>query len=213
MSRVIRRATLSRFLVVALVPVMLVLGLLLWSPGSASAQTVVFQDDFNAELILRIVPPLGTSLRSGTDLANWTITAGNVDVVGLDTNSVSFADNFPGNGTYLDMGGTVNGTIDSGPISLSAGTYQLSFKIGNMGGPGNTLNVSLGGLYSESFSPTATSVLTQINRIIVVSTGTTASLVFAEIGQFNDPSGSALDDVLLTLQDPPAPADDGSSDD
>ena len=161
---------------------------------------VVFQDDFNAELILRNVAPLNTSLRSGNDLANWTITAGNVDMVGLDTNNVPFADNFPGNGTYLDMGGSVNGTIDSGPLSLSAGTYQLSFKIGNMGGLGNTLNVSLG-LFSEPLSPTATSVLTQINRTIVVSTATTANLVFAEIGP-DGPSGSALDDVVLEFLGP-----------
>ena len=154
---------------------------------------VVFEDDFNAELIHRDVAPFGTSVRTGNDLANWTIT-GEVDVVGLDTNNLSFADNFQGNGTYLDMAGFVNGTIDSGPLILSAGTYRLSFKMGNMGGAGNTLEVS--GLFSETFSPTATSVLTQITRTSVVSTATTANLVFAEIGP-NDASGSALDDVKL----------------
>lgn len=187
MSRVIKSITLPRVLVVALV---LVFGLLLWSPVSASAQKVLFQDDFESESLAAPV----------SSLANWTIT-GSVDVIGDDGAGNTNADEYPGNGLYLDMDGTCgNGTITSPSLTLPAGTYQLSFEIGNNPATSlsdNALTVSLGGLFSESF--TAPLALTLKTRTFVSLTSTTESLVFSETGTGNC-GGSILDDVLLTVQ-------------
>jgi hypothetical protein len=89
-------------------------GLLCALHGSAGAQTVVFEDNFERE-------SLGLNI---TSLTNWTVTAGNVDVIGS-----GFEDIYPGNGNYLDMDGTWgNATIQSTSISLVPGTYQMSFR-------------------------------------------------------------------------------------
>lgn len=177
-----RQITMRLFLAVAV----MLLGLLLSLHDSANAQVVVFQDTFDGE------PLAGNS----TTLTNWTVTAGNVDVIGP-----GFADIYPGNGNYLDMEGCANGTIQSPPLSLTAGTYQLTFEIGKNPsgsfGPNvdnNGLQVSLGGLFNQFFL--APSSLTPISVTIVVPTSTTASLVFQEIGVSNC-AGSVLDDVKL----------------
>lgn len=172
----------KRFWLLA-VPVVALLALSF--PGSASGQVVVFQDTFDGE-------PLGLGV---TTLTNWTVTAGNVDVIGP-----GFFDLFPGNGNYLDMDGTCgSATIVSTPINLIPGTYQLSFEIGNNpfgGGGSNGLQVSLGTVFSQFFP--AQSALTPTTVAIVVTTypPTTASLVFQETGP-SDCGGAVLDDVKL----------------
>ena len=145
---------------------------------------LVFQDDFEAET-------LGTQ-----SLTKWTVTP---TTSGIDVIGPGFADEYPGNGLYLDMAGCTNGTITSPSLTLAPGTYQLSFEIGN--NPASTLSdnallVSLGGLFNQSF--TAPAVLTLTTKTIVVTTPTTASLVFQETGASNC-GGSVLDDVLLIL--------------
>lgn len=157
---------------------------------SVSAQTIVFQDTFDSEL-------LGTT----TVLSNWTVTAGNVDVIGP-----GFADLYPGNGNYLDMDGTCgSATIQSPSLNLSPGTYQLSFEIGNNpgtippGGGNNGLKVSLGTVFNL-FVP-APATLTPISAQFVVATPTVASLVFQETGP-TDCGGSVLDDVTLVISQP-----------
>ena len=162
-------------------------GLLCALHGSAGAQTVVFEDNFDDE-------PLGETI---TSLTNWTVTAGNVDVIGS-----GFYDFYPGNEHYLDMDGTrENATIQSTAISLVPGTYQLSFRIGNnpLSPGGNGVDVSLGTLFSQSFS--AQSALTPTTVEIVVRTSTTANLVFQETGPV-DSGGSVLDAVVLTFNRP-----------
>ena len=162
------------------------------SSGGDGGGGVVFQDDFDAE-----------THGATTTLANWTITANNVDVLGsIPTPNVDF---YPGNGNYLDMEGTPagNATITTKtPLSLSPGTYQLSFKIGNNSPSSlsdNALLVSLEGLFSQPY--TAPLALTPITAEINVLTPTTASLVFTETGTVNA-SGSILDDVLLEFLGP-----------
>ena len=94
---------------------------------------LVFQDDFEAE-----------TLRTQS-LTNWTVTPA---TNGIDVIGPGFADEYPGNGLYLDMAGCTNGTITSPPLTLAAGTYQLSFEIGNNPASSlsdNALLVSLGG--------------------------------------------------------------------
>ena len=149
----------------------------------ATVNVTVFQDTFDSESLAG----------NATTLANWTVTAGNVDVIGP-----TFANLYPGNGNYLDMAGCTNGTMQSRSLNLPPGTYQLSFEIGNNpdGLDNNRLQVTLGALFNQSFTAPAT--LTLITKTIVVTTTTTASLVFKETGDFNC-GGTVLDDVLLAL--------------
>ena len=144
----------------------------------------VFQDTFDSE----------TQRGNATTLANWTVTAGNVDVIGPD-----FANLYSGNGNYLDMAGCTNGTIQSSLLNLPPGAYRLSFEIGNNpdGLDNNRLQVTLAPpLVDENFN--AQAALTLITRTFNVTTSTQASLVFKEIGDLNC-GGTVLDDVLLTL--------------
>ena len=177
-------SVLNRKLVAILTLAVLAVGLF-WSVTLAVADSTVFSDTFDSEDLAA----------NCTSLANWTVTAGNVDVIGPGS-----ADFYPGNGNYLDLEGCANGTIQSPSLSLSGGTYQLSFEIGHPNSAlGNTLLVSVGSLFGQSF--TAPTALTLTTVSFGVLTSTTESLVFQEIGPlFNDIrdcSGSALDDVKL----------------
>ena len=149
----------------------------------ATVNVTVFQDTFDSESLAG----------NATTLANWTVTAGNVDVIGP-----GFANIYDGNGNYLDMSGCTNGTIQSPLLNLPPGTYRLSFEIGNNpdGLDNNRLQVTLAPLFNENFD--APAALTLITRTFNVTTSTTASLVFKEIGTENC-GGTVLDDVLLTL--------------
>ena len=159
---------------------------------------IIFQDDFEAET-------LGTQ-----SLTNWTVTpaTNGIDAIGDDGFGDFFANVHPLNGFYVDMAGCTNGTITSPSLTLPAGTYQLSFKIGN--NPFNafdinrlqvTLGVGINEAFDEAFD--AQAALTLITRTFNVTTSTTASLVFQETGTiFNDIrdcGGTVIDDVLLTL--------------
>lgn len=162
------------------------LGTAIVSFGASSAQAaILFQDDFDSET-------QGLGL---TALANWTITAGNLDIIGTD-----FFDFHPGNGNYLDMDGTpaTNARIETKQLfNLATGTYQLSFNIGNNTGVNSAdseLLVQLGSVFTESFA--ATSTLTSITRSFTVTTSTVARLSFEEIGT-PDFGGSILDAVEL----------------
>jgi hypothetical protein len=157
---------------------------LLMLHDTARAQTVIFQDSFDNQT-------LGLAI---TSLNNWTVTAGNVDVIGP-----GFFDLYPGNGHYLDMDGSCgNATIQSPPLNLAPGVYQLSFRIGNNSFGGNSLNVSLGSLFNQSFVAQSSLELTPVRVEILVGATTMASLVLEETGP-SDCGGSVLDSVTLTF--------------
>ena len=154
----------------------------------------VFHDDFEAETL------------GAQSLTNWTVTpaTNGIDVIG-DDGFGTFADEYPGNGLYVDTAGCTNGAIQSPPLKFSPGTYQLSFEIGN--NPFNVsdineLQVTLGALFDQPFTVTAPAALTLTTKTIVVTTSTTASLVFQETGT-NNCGGSVLEDVLLILLSAP----------
>lgn len=169
---------------------LLLLVLLLALPPSASAQTSMFEDTFDSELV-------GLNI---TALTNWIVT-GNLDVIG--SGPPSFFDLYSGNGNYLDMDGSCgNASIESKMMfNLSPGTYELSFELGNnpYGGGVNGLMVQLGSAYSESFStPAGSPPLTLVTRQITVAAPTVARITFAETG-LPSCGGSILDDVRLVL--------------
>jgi hypothetical protein len=103
----------------------LAIGLGWAQPGSAA---VLFSDDFNSE-----PQSLGTVPFSPA-FANWTVTAGSVDVIGTGG---SF-DYYPGNGNYVDLNGSSsqNGELTS-KLNFAPGTFTLSFSLGgSQGGAG-----------------------------------------------------------------------------
>jgi hypothetical protein len=88
--------------------------------GVLSPAAPIFFDDFNSE-------NNGVGELNYTGFANWTVEDGTVDLIGN-----GFHDFLPGNGLYVDMDGSKNNAgkmITSQPISLQAGTYELSYEL------------------------------------------------------------------------------------
>lgn len=160
-------------------------------PVACGASTLIF-DDFNSE-------NGGVAAQTYATFANWNVTGGTVDLQG---NGV--ADNYPGFGLYVDMDGSnALGTLQSKQsFSLSPGQYTLQFDIGNNPGPvgggygNNSMNVSLGALYSETFQRNGVVSMETIQRQINVPTGQSAYLIFSELG-VADSYGVIIDNVLL----------------
>lgn len=171
---------------------------LLLSIGTAQAATV-FTDDFNGEN--GSTPVLGT-----TSLSRWNVVDGNVDLIGNGLNGASY-DFYPGHGYYLDLdgtgrsgrGNTSNASIETTQV-FGAGSYMVSFLLGNNPGGGSSVNpltVSLGS-YSTilnttgypPFSPVTLSVLTTGGR-----------LSFAQGGSA-DQQGSIIDNVEVSTATP-----------
>lgn len=89
--------------------------------ASANAAVVVFQDNFDTE-------NGGVSQLNYTGFANWTVSNGTVDLVGVG----GPWDYWPGNGLYVDMDGTSldAGRMLSANIGVTAGsTYVLSYQL------------------------------------------------------------------------------------
>ncbi len=165
----------------------------------ASAQTLISQN-FDAE-------PLGTRgfyyLAVGTTFGGFTVTRGSIDVIGP-----GWYDPLPGNGNYIDLDGTDAGSagrFESADLSLNPGTYQFSFRLAGSqretGGP-NSVTISLGSHFSESFTRNDTDPFALFTRNIHVAAAGTAKLVFDHIGADNN--GLLLDDVTLVRSEAPA---------
>jgi hypothetical protein len=168
--------------------------LLAFLTGSASA-AVIFSDNFNG------ATPGGNQVPPG-----WTVTNGNVDVLGVGPNG-SFADFLPGNGYYIDLDGSAGGAgvlRTAAGLSLTAGTaYTLTFSLAGSQ-RGSTESVLFGiDLNSDT-------VLDVFNTLIVQSSDpfTTRTLNFTPLagtsnarivfnGQSNDNVGALLDNVAL----------------
>jgi hypothetical protein len=157
--------------------------------SSAFADTVIFQDNFNAE-------HGGTGILNYNAFANWTVSDGTVDLIGN-----GFFDFFPGNGLYVDLDGSTGnaGTMTTtSSLGLSAGmTYILQFDLGgSMRGDVNTaeVNVSVSN-FNESFTFNSDMPLTHITRTFVANGD--GFLSFA--GSGGDNIGLILDNVQVTV--------------
>jgi PEP-CTERM motif len=153
--------------------------------GMADPASAGFMDNFNSE-------NNGNSALNYTGFANFTVTAGSVDLIG--NNSFDF---YPGNGLYVDLNGSTNvsGTLAT-DSSFGPGLYTLSFSIGNtqIGGATNTMTVSLGN-YQETFVRTGLGTLDTITRTIDLTSS--AQLVFATPASDSDDGGIIIDNVSL----------------
>jgi hypothetical protein len=157
----------------------------------ALADTIVFSDNFNNE-------NGGNWALNYTGFANWTVTNGSVDLIGVG----SPYDFLPGNGLYLDMDGSTNdaGTIVSKSLSLAAGSYLFSFDLaGNQRGDPNvepvTAEVQVG-VVTNTYSLADTAPFKLFTLAFTLGAPKTVDLSFSEVGNSN--IGMLLDNVTLT---------------
>lgn len=89
------------------------------APAAYSAVITSFSDNFDSEA--------SNGALNYTSFANFTVTAGSVDLIPHNGNY----DFYPGNGLYVDLDGTTGGQNPAGQITtndvFAAGTYSVSF--------------------------------------------------------------------------------------
>jgi hypothetical protein len=166
----------------------IVLGVLVCVMFAQGAQAAtIFSDNFNGV-------NGGNGALNYTGFSQWNVSGGAVDLIGN-----GFFDFFPGTGLSVDLDGTMfqSGQFSSIPIALTGGTYMLQFALGgSQRGDTNTVQVSLGSFYSESFTLGSSAPLSVITRFITVGAPSSASLTFQNAG--GDNIGLILDDVNLS---------------
>ena len=150
--------------------------------SSANADAV-FADDFNSYASsLNWAPP-----------ANWTVSAGSVDLIGIN----SGFDFFMGNGGYVDLDGSTDaaGTLKT-LTSFGPGSYTLTFDLGGnaRGDVDKTTVITLG-----SFTTSITLASTDPYELHTLnfSTTTGGQLSFADLASGNADIGNILDNVSL----------------
>jgi hypothetical protein len=153
----------------------------------------IFQDNFDREAN-------GQSVGNYNQLSHWRVSDGTIDVVGpghgeLPTIGSEY-------GSFLDLDGS---SADAGRLetktafNLEPGTYTLAFDLaGSQRGDHNTVTVSLGNVFNESFSLASDAPFQTITRTLNVATPTSGTLVFEHEGQDN--RGLLLDNVGLRRQ-------------
>jgi len=153
---------------------------------------IPFTENFDAE-------NGGTGQLNYTAFANWTVSAGSVDIIGN-----GFFDFYSGNGLYVDLAGSTGqaGTITSAPFAFVPGQiYTLGFTLGgNTGGPTNTVAVLLGSLVSDSLTLPPSQGLTNYSYNFSVLAPTNAALSFRNVEDGD--RGAILTNVSII----PAPA-------
>jgi len=174
----------------------------------AHADTVLLNDNFNSE-------------NSGigwagdyTSFANWTVTAGFVDLAGYG--SWDFLNTGEPYAEYVDMDGGqyTAGTLTSKlSFNLTPGTVLLQFDLaGSHRGDyeyykTNVVRVIFGS-FSEDFTLNSEDPFTTYSRYITITTPTSAHLIFQSIaqldpwGHYGDNIGALLDNVKLTAAVP-----------
>src|SRR6266403_4631747 len=156
-----------------------------------------------ADSITENFDSLATTLNA-TNLGAFTVTSGSVDVVGGALFGSLCV--LPESGNCVDLDGSTGaaGEISSTSLTLTPGSYILSFDlIGSQVGVDTSTTVALGSLYNQTFllgSGDTTSGI--VNSVINVGTTTVTPLIFTS----NTPgySGALLDNVRLVATPEPA---------
>jgi PEP-CTERM motif len=161
--------------------------LLIW-PAVSKADTI--NENFNE---------LPASLNA-TNLGAFTVTSGTVDVVGGAL--FGFLCAAPESGHCVDLDGNNAGQISSANLTLTPGTYILSFDlIGSQRGVNTSTTVTLGTLYDQTFLLSSSDITSGIVGVTInVGTTTVAPLIFTS----NTPGveGALLDNVSLVSSVP-----------
>jgi hypothetical protein len=160
---------------------------------SGNAQ-VLISDNFNSEN--GGVPTLNYNSFANWDVANAGTTGGTVDLIGNGA-----FDFYPGNGLYVDLLGSGNGT----PGQLQSKTtfnfvsgvnYTLSFDLaGSARGTDNHVDVTLGSLVNQALFLPSAQGYTLFSFDFTVSSPTSANLDFANVEPGDE--GAILDNVDL----------------
>ena len=168
---------------------------MLWTAATvATPADILLFDDFDSE-------NGGQGVLVYNGFKNWNVINGNVALLGE-----GFFDIYPGHGLYVDLGGSSTDTpgvlVSKKRFTLYPGiSYTLSFELGgnpNNSGSTDTVRVSLGKAYRESFTLLNTDPLTKITRIITVDTPVSGNLRFKDIGSRGiDSEGLILDSIAL----------------
>ncbi|XZF62279.1 MAG: Calx-beta domain-containing protein [Gloeotrichia echinulata DVL01] len=150
---------------------------------------ILLSDNFNGE-------NNGGGRLNYTGLANWTVSDGSVDLIGS-----GYFDLLPGNGFYLDLDGSTSnaGRLESKTtFNFNAGDkVTLNFSLaGSQRGDTNSVTVSLGNLFSETFTLNTSQPLNQFTRTFTVTSPASAKLIFDHVG--GDNFGLLLDNVELS---------------
>ena len=160
------------------------------------ADTVLLDDNFDTE-------NGGVEILNFNDFDNWEVTDGTVDLIGEG----GVFDFLPGNGLYVDLDGSTSdsGIMTSDILELEACEYELQFDLaGNQrNGNAESVDVSVGALFSEQFSLDQNDPFTTYTRQISVDSDTSESIVFSGAG--GDNVGMLLDNVKFTQLDCSAP--------
>ena len=157
-------------------------------PRSGSPNVAMLEDDFDSE-------NQGGGTLNYSGFTNWDTAKGTVDLIGH-----GFWDFFPDHGLYLDLDGSTReaGRLESKTtFKLESGEYRLEFDLAGspMSGP-DTVTVSLGNVYSESFTLALDEPFRTVIRNMRVQIPTNAKLIFDHEG--GDSEGLFLDNVKLT---------------
>lgn len=148
------------------------------------------------------------SVASATTSAGvFTATSGNVDIVGPGYYGYLCA--APESGNCVDMDGNVPGSITTSNLTLTPGTYLLSFDlIGSQRGDTTSTTVTLGSLYDQTFVLSSTDDTSGVVSVLLtVSATTIAPLVFTSNDPPTSASGALLDNVdLKQISSVPEPA-------
>jgi hypothetical protein len=156
--------------------------------ASGSAMADIFSDNFNSE-------HGGAGTLNYTGFANWTVTAGYVDLIGN-----GYFDFQPGNGLYIDMDGSGSsaGTLMH-TLNLNPGSYTLSFDLA--GNHRNTnydqVDVVVGSIFSKSYSLDTNVPFTTYTETLNIVTGGNYNLSF--VGYGNDQMGMLLDNISVNV--------------
>ena len=157
--------------------------------GATANATMVFEDDFDADVV-GIPQP---------SLLNWNINSGTVDVVGPAAFGFLCDNGTAGN--CLDLDGTPgNATITTKlGLNLLAGDYAFSFDYGNNFGFDNVLQWSIGSLANGSVASGGVPNDIYVNSLNTFSVGSDTNNVFIQFQQFGTPDngGTVLDNVTL----------------
>lgn len=158
---------------------------------------IIFQDTFDTE-----AGAAGASSLNYNSFANWTVSEGYVDVVADGAYGIGCAG---GSGKCVDLDGSRGnaGTLTSTALSLGPGDYLLSFDIsGNQrGGAADSLAVSLGGFFSDTFNLSPSAPWMTVTHAFSVAALEMNSFIFNHAG--GDNIGIMLDNVTLESVDDP----------
>jgi hypothetical protein len=129
-------------------------------------------------------------LVTGAVGSNFTVTGGNVDLIGEGGGY----DLYPGNGKYIDLNGQAPGTLTSSIFNFAPGeTGTVTFEYGT-NGPGTSANVLFGGTVIGSVSAPTNGLLATATFNILNPTSGALSFASTSTGF----GGIVLDNIQLS---------------